>query len=803
MSPTQLTARWIAALSLALVLGLAAGCGGAKARVAGHLERGQEYLANGNYEKARVEFRNALQIDPRNAEARFLSGQVAERLNNPREAVAFYQAAVEADPGLTKARANLGRLYLFAGVPDRALKLVEPALAKAEDAGLLTVRGGARLQANDMQGALADARRAIELDAGDENAVALLAGIYRRLGENEKALAVLVDAVQRAPKSAALREVLVQLRAQEGDRAGMQQELKDLIKLKPKDQRYRYQLALAYLRNKQVDEAEAVLREAVNSNPKTAETKLALVDFLAAQRSPARGQEELRTFIDREPDNYDLRFGLARLYQSDNQSGRAEAVYREVIDRDHTGPSGLKARNLIATLKIRANKLDEAERLLAEVLKENPRDNDALILRANIALSQNRPEATIADLRTVLRDQPNSVPLLRALAQAHLANGDPALAEESLKSAVELSPRDVDARLELARIMAQRDEGGQALALLEKVVIDAPDNLAAREALFRAQAAAKQLEEARRTADDIKLLRPEQALGYYLAGIVADAQGKPQESIREYEQALGKQPDAAEPLAALVRAQLSLHQVDAATNRLRSFIAKYPQNVVAPNLLAEIMIAQKRPADALQILAGASAREPRWWVLYRTMAIANLSKGNRAAAIESYRRGMTAVPSSTELAVDLAMLYEQGGQSESAIDLYEVFLKLNPKSEVAANNLAVLLVTHRRDQASLDRARDLVDGFARSSNPAFLDTHGWVQYKRGDFAAALPVLEQVADKVPESPVVRYHLAMAQLHAGQLGPARDNLERALKAGAKFDGAGEARATLDELKKKRAG
>jgi Tfp pilus assembly protein PilF len=115
----------------------------------------------------------------------------------------------------------------------------------------------------------------------------------------------------------------------------------------------------------------------------------------------------------------------------------------------------------------------------------------------------------------------------------------------------------------------------------------------------------------------------------------------------------------------------------------------------------------------------------------------------------------------------------------------------------------VLLVTHRRDQASLDRARDLVDGFARSSNPAFLDTHGWVQYKRGDFAAALPVLEQVADKVPESPVVRYHLAMAQLHAGQLGPARDNLERALKAGAKFDGAGEARATLDELKKKRAG
>src|SRR5262245_39804613 len=111
----------------------------------------------------------------------------------------------------------------------------------------------------------------------------------------------------------------------------------------------------------------------------------------------------------------------------------------------------------------------------------------------------------------------------------------------------------------------------------------------------------------------------------------------------------------------------------------------------------------------------------------------------------------------------------------------------------------MLLVTYRKDRASLDRARDLVSRFSQSANPSYLDTHGWVKYKRGEVTAALPVLEEVVSKEPESAVMRYHLAMAQYHSGQVNQARDNLEHALAQGGKFAGSDEAQSTLAEIKK----
>src|SRR4051812_22945704 len=55
----------------ALVLGLilsgvmVSGCGGAQSRLESHLKRGQEYYDKGDYKKASVELRNALQIAPK------------------------------------------------------------------------------------------------------------------------------------------------------------------------------------------------------------------------------------------------------------------------------------------------------------------------------------------------------------------------------------------------------------------------------------------------------------------------------------------------------------------------------------------------------------------------------------------------------------------------------------------------------------------------------------------------------------------------------------------------------------------
>src|SRR3984885_5421703 len=114
--------------ALLIVTVAAAGCGGAESRKAKHLEKGQSFLAAGNFEKARVEFRNALQIAPGDSEARSENGVVAEKMRNLREAAQFFQAAIDSNSDNLVARGSLGRIYVLAGAPDRALETIKEAL---------------------------------------------------------------------------------------------------------------------------------------------------------------------------------------------------------------------------------------------------------------------------------------------------------------------------------------------------------------------------------------------------------------------------------------------------------------------------------------------------------------------------------------------------------------------------------------------------------------------------------------------------------------------------------------------------
>jgi len=78
-----------------------------------------------------------------------------------------------------------------------------------------------------------------------------------------------------------------------------------------------------------------------------------------------------------------------------------------------------------------------------------------------------------------------------------------------------------------------------------------------------------------------------------------------------------------------------------------------------------------------------------------------------------------------------------------------------------------------------------------------VDTLGWVQYKHGDLTRALSTLGQAVNLAPSAAVLRYHLALAELKAGQTVAARDNLEKALSDGKPFEGMTDARSVLTRL------
>jgi tetratricopeptide (TPR) repeat protein len=782
-------------LTAALIAAVTSACGGAASREQRHMARGNEYFLTEKFDKARVEFRNALQIAPNDPEARYMNGRAAEKLGNLREAAQFYQGTIDVATDHVGARANLGRMYVFAGVPQRAIGLVDPALKSHPNAAeLLTVRAAAKAQMQDATGALADAERAVQLDPTNENAVALLASLYRQGGQTAKAVTLLQTSLVKLPKSVDLHQVLAALYIAQGDKALAEEQLKIVTTIRPAELALRYQLALFYAKDKRLDAAERELQAGIAANPDSDEARLAFTEFLASQRSPERGVQALRQFIAAQPENYDLQLGLGALLQRTGKTEDAVATYQKIIDRDGSGPKGLAARNRIAAVRLQSGHAEEASKLIAEVLKQNPRDSDALLLRGNLALEKRDPAAAIADLRAVLRDQPANIGVLRVLARAHLANGEPALAEENLRTASDAAPTDVNTRIELAQLLMQTARSPQAVALLEKLVQQTPNDVQAREALLRAYLAKNDINAAKLAAEDLATLRPDAAVGYFYQGLIAQNQKRLDAAAGFFAKALSLQPDAADSLAALARVQVLRGRSNEAITTVQAVTQRSPTNALAHNLLGELYLAGKDPAKALEQLTEASRLAPKWWLPYRNLAFIRLGVKDVPGAIAIYEKGIAASGGEPTLVGDAAALYERQGQFDAAIRSYEQLLQRQPQLDLARNNLAMLLVTYRSDAQSLKRSRELTAGFSGSTNAALLDTHGWVLYKAGQFAEALPSLERAAAQAPDAALMRYHLGMTQMKIGNTAQAKENLKLALASKTTFAGIDDARAAL---------
>jgi tetratricopeptide (TPR) repeat protein len=800
MSVLASTSRLL--LSAALLGSMAlTGCGGAQARKARHLEKGEKFFEERNFEKARVEFRNALQIAPTDSEARYENGRVDEKLGNPREAAQFYQGAIDTSPDNLRARTALGRLYLFAGAPERVLEVIKPAFAKhPDDAGLLTVRAAARLQLKDPDAALADAERADQLAPSNEDTIAVLAGIYQARGEADKARVLLESAIKQLPRTVDLRLALVQIYAGIGGQEQapkIESLLLELVRLNPDDKAHRLRLAQFYARLNHTDEAEQVLRDAVKALPNDRGIKESLIDFLAARRGRDVAAKELGAMIAANPKDYDLRLAQAKFYEQGKEYPQAEAAYREIIASAELSSPGILARDRLAALKVQQSDTTAAEKLLAEVLAKSPRDNDALILRGNLSLAQKDPKSAIADLRSVLRDQPNAVGVMRTLARAHLANGEPALAEETMRRAVDANPKDAGARLDLAQLLAELGKPEQARPVIDELIKQQPDNMPALETQFKIAAATGDTAEAQAAADATVAARPKEALGYFEQGVVAERSQRLDDAVRLYSTALDLQPEAAEPLEALTGALVKLKRTPEALKRLDASAARFPTAPIALNLKGEVLLNTQHAADAAAAFKAAIERQPKWWVPYRGLASAQAAAHDNDAAVATLRGAIPEVQQPQPLEAELAGLLQRLAKLDEAIQVYEDALRKDPRADIAANNLAMLLITYKSDPQSLDRAKVLAARFADSTNPSFLDTYGWVLYKRGESAAAIAALQSVVSKAPNSPISLYHLGMAQASAGQDDAARDSLSRSLKSGKSFSGMDEAKTTLDKL------
>ena len=116
----------ILVISISLIL---VACGGAESRKAKYLQSAEAHYDDDDCAKAKLEYRNALQIDPKDSAGRI---GLARCLGQEQDWRAVYQlltAVIDEYPNNVEAKHELAKLYMISGARDKTYQLIEEALA--------------------------------------------------------------------------------------------------------------------------------------------------------------------------------------------------------------------------------------------------------------------------------------------------------------------------------------------------------------------------------------------------------------------------------------------------------------------------------------------------------------------------------------------------------------------------------------------------------------------------------------------------------------------------------------------------
>jgi len=775
-------------------------CGGPEERKAKYRAKAQEFIEAGNYPKARVALRNVLKIDPKDADAYFLFAQVEEKEKNWRNAVGLYQEVVELVPDHAPALITLAKYYLEARLPDQVtlaadkvlLKNPEQPQAKALKIAVLAIQGST-------PDALAQAEALATRFPHEPDVAVLLATLYRQHRRYREAENALRRAITAHPDNMDLLRNLSTILVESNDLLGAETVVKQMIETEPTSFDHRLQLARLFDRLGDLGKAEVVLREAINLDTNSEERRLMLADFLNTKRDARAAEQALLEAVEQLPHSTKIQFGLAELYLKTGQQAKARERYISLVHEFGKKPAGLEAQVKLAELDLASGKPEEADKRLQEVLKENPRSSDGLILTGRMAMARRNGKEAVQAFRTVLHDQPELASVHFLLGQAYQLTGEINLAKESLERAVALYPSQVDARRSLASLEYQAGRPQQARARLIDLLEQRPEDVAALDMLMSLDIVSKNWEEAEHTLERLRSASKVGTIVFLSEGRLRQAQGQYDKARAAYDRATTVAPNDPEPLLSLIRMDVALGQLNQAQARLEALLATIPGHLYGHGLLGEVLVLAGRPQEADVQFQKATSVNPKWVTPWLDWGSLWLAQKQPDRAIQVIHAGQRANPASEELYMLLASAHSSQSHTDLAIASYEGALRLNPRNTLAANNLAVLLVDLKGDPQSLQKAYGLSRDFERDvPHPLFLDTLGWVQYKMGQHQEALRILKTAVAQSPNIPSLNYHLGIALYQSGNKSEARAYLANALKNDESFQGRHEAEQALAQLR-----
>src|SRR5580704_18657716 len=180
--------RYLVSMVMALLIGIAGCSKNPDAAKKKYLESGMKYMEQQKYDSAIIQFRKAIQIDPKYAEAHYELAEADLKLTHNQDAFREMSQVVELDPNHYKARVALGGMYLASGshfysnAEEQARYVVDHDTSNPEGYILL---GNVMMAEKKYEDALAAFSKAIAIKPTDANPYMNRGAVYAFLKQDD------------------------------------------------------------------------------------------------------------------------------------------------------------------------------------------------------------------------------------------------------------------------------------------------------------------------------------------------------------------------------------------------------------------------------------------------------------------------------------------------------------------------------------------------------------------------------------------------------------------------------------------
>jgi tetratricopeptide (TPR) repeat protein len=679
-----------------------------------YLASGENYFKAGKYQQAVVQFKNAIQKNPRLAEAHYQLAEADLKLNSTLAAYRELRETVTLDPKNLDAELQLATLLIASRQYDEAELAAEKVIAAApNNARAHAILGEKDAADRDWPGAIRELQLAITLDPGQVKDYARLAAVYKRTEQPLAAEAVFRKAIAANPKSLQAHVNLGQF----------------------------------YFSRRNFPEAEAELLAGSRLEPRAALPRLLLIDTYVAAGKLADAEKLCKDLKVIGPDDPQAYRALAYFYKTTGQKEKALIEFRALLAS--RPKNNLLKADLVETL-LDSNRGPEAAKLNQEILKSNPGDPRALLANGRILIAEGKyPEARTA-LESAVQADPQSAASHYFLGVAQNSLGFAASARSSFALALKLAPGMTGAQVALADLDARSGAYDDALRLANGALKANPglpvaDEVAAEVSLAKGNVReGEQLLLASLERDPTALPALEMLLRLYAR------QGKTQQAVNRISNLVSQYPRNAGLHYLLAMGYFQLKDLKNSEANVRETIGIDEKTPGAHALLARISLAQGSVEQAIMSFRKEIEANPQKVSNY--MALENLyaKQGKWEEAKKVSETAHAIDPASPVVANNLADLYlEHGGDVNVALSLAQQAKQKMPDSAIVDDTVGWAFYKVGSPQSAVAQLSDAVK--KANNNPLYQYHLGMAYLAAGNSNSAARSLHQALADNPNFP----------------------------------------------------